>query len=113
MKEVIIKDSALQKAATEGMDAFIQVFVDETLNAVGGQLTAEAMCELNSSQITLLAYHMLREEVMDGGFVQLIHNGLGGFIFLNPFAKMMRMWGLRDLAKLIFNVNALYKQCHE
>ena len=27
MKEVIVKDAALQQAAEEGMDAFLQVFV--------------------------------------------------------------------------------------
>lgn len=113
MKEVVIKDSDLQQAAMEGMDAFIQVFVDKTLEAVGGELTAENMGELNASQITLVAYHMMREEVMDGGFVQLIHNGLGAFIFLNPFAKMLGMWGLRDLSKLIHNARPLYKLSHE
>ena len=84
MKEVVVKDSDLQKAALEGMDAFIKVFTDAIREAVGGELTAEAMSELNADQITLLTWDMLHEEVMDGGFVQLIHNGLGEFIFKNP-----------------------------
>ena len=46
---------------------------------------------------------------MDGGFVQLIYNGYGGFIFDNPFAKVLRDWGLRDLAKMLFSVRKLYK----
>ena len=62
------------------------------------------------SQITLLAYDILHEEVMDGGFVQLIYNGYGGFIFDNPFAKVLRDWGLRDLAKMLFAVRKLYKE---
>ena len=66
------------------------------------------MSELNSDQITLLAYSILRDEVMDGGFVQLIHNGYGPFIFKNPFAKAMKQWGLRDLSKLIYNAHSLY-----
>ena len=47
---------------------------------------------------------------MDGGFVQLIYNGYGGFIFDNPFAKVLRDWGLRDLAKMLFSVRKLYKE---
>ena len=66
------------------------------------------MSELNSDQITLLAYSILRDEVMDGGFVQLIHNGYGPFIFKNPFAKAIKQWGLRDLSKLIYNAHSLY-----
>ena len=84
MKEVIVKDEALQKAAMEGMDAFVKVFVDAIYDAIGGQLTAETMGELNSDQVTLLAWDILHEEVMDGGFVQLIHNGYGQFIFKRP-----------------------------
>ena len=54
---------------------------------IGGELTAETMGMLNSDQITLLAWKTLHDEVMEGGFVQLIHNGYGTFIFKNPLAK--------------------------
>jgi hypothetical protein len=105
---VIVKDSALQQAALEGMDSFIRVFTDAIHNAIGGELTAENMPELNSDQITLLAWEILHDELMDGGFVQLIHNGLGNFIFKNPFAKALRLWGLRDLSKLIYDGHTLW-----
>ena len=94
MKEIRIKDARLQQAASEGMDAFVEVFVNAINEAIDGQLTTETMSELNSDQITLLAYSILRDEVMDGGFVQLIHNGYGPFIFKNPFAKAIKQWGL-------------------
>ena len=108
MKEIRIKDAQLQQAASEGMDAFVEVFVNAINEAIEGQLTTETMSELNSDQITLLAYSILRDEVMDGGFVQLIHNGYGPFIFKNPFAKAIKQWGLRDLSKLIYNAHSLY-----
>ena len=90
MIEVRIKDSALREAAGEGMDAFVGCFVSATKEAIGGELTAETMAELNSDQVTLLAWDILHEEVMDGGFVQLIHNGYGSFIFKNPLAKALK-----------------------
>jgi hypothetical protein len=108
MKQVIVKDSRLQQAAIEGMDAFVKVFTIAIRDAIGGELTAENMGQLNSDQITLLAWDMLHDEVMDGGFVQLIHNGLGQFIFKNPFAKALRLWGLRDLSKLIYEGHTLW-----
>ena len=113
MIQVEVKDVDLQNAAAKGMDEFLQVFVDGIYSAIGGEITQESLSSLNSDQITLLAYFLLRDEVMDGGFVQLIHNGYGGFIFKNPFAKAMKMWGLRDLSKMIYDVRTLYAKHHE
>lgn len=101
MISVKVKESDIIAAAAEGMDAFVQVFVDAIYDAIGGQLTAETMAQLNSDQITLLAYSILRDEMMDGGMVQLIHNGYGGFIFRNPFDKALANWGMADLARII------------
>ena len=113
MIQVEVKDVDLQNAAAKGMDEFLQVFVDGIYSAIGGEITQESLSSLNSDQITLLAYFLLRDEVMDGGFVQLIHNGYGGFIFKNPFAKAMKIWGLRDLSKMIYDVHTLYARHHE
>lgn len=113
MKNVIVKDAGLMLAAQQGMDEFLQVFVKGIYDAIDGQLTAENMAELNADQITLLAWNVLHEEVMDGGFVQLIHNGYGPFIFKNPFAKAVKLWGLRDLSKLVYNAHTLYLKYRE
>lgn len=113
MKEVTINDATLRKAAGEGMDAFVGAFVSAIKETIGGQLTAETLGALNSDQITLLAWDVLHEEVMDGGFVQLIHNGYGAFIFKNPFAKALKLWGLRDLSKLVYDAHSLYSKYHE
>ena len=113
MKEVTIKDDVLRKAAGEGMDAFVSAFVQAIKDAIGGELTAATLGELNSDQITLLAWDVLHEEVMDGGFVQLIHNGYGPFIFKNPFAKAVKLWGMRELSKLVYDAHTLYVKYHE
>ena len=113
MKNVIVKDADLMLAAQQGMDEFLQVFVKGIYDAIDGQLTAENMAELNADQITLLAWNVLHEEVMDGGFVQLIHNGCGPFIFKSPFAKAVKLWGLRDLSKLVYNAHTLYLKYRE
>ena len=113
MVEVRIEDQVLRQASEKGMDEFVGTFVKAIYDAIGGELTAENMAKLNSDQITLLGFHILHEEVMDGGFVQLIHNGYGPFFFRNPFARAMRTWGLRDLYKLISKAHNLYKKYHE
>ncbi len=108
----MISDATLRQAAQEGMDAFVAVFVNDIKETIGGELTAETMPLLNSDQITLLAWQTLHDEVMDGGFVQLIHNGYGPFIFKNPLAKALKLWGMRDLSKLIYNAHTLYEKYH-
>ena len=114
MKQVIVKDQDLSNAALESMDAFIHVFVEAIREAIGGELTEETMQELNADQLTLLAWDTLHEEVMDGGFIQLIHNGYGPYIFKNPFAKALnKMWGMRELSKMLYEVHTLWLQNRE
>ena len=108
--DVLIKDSDLKAAAAGGMDAFVRLVSGRILEAVGGQLTAENMGQLTADQITLLAYETFRSEVMDGGFVQLIHNGYGPFIFLNPFAKAMNQWCAREFRNLVYDGRRLYEK---
>ena len=108
MKAVTVQDQALRQAASEGMDAFVGCFVTAIKESIGGELTPDTMNQLNADQITLLAWQTLHDEVMDGGFVQLIHNGYGPFIFKNPFAKALKFWGMRPLSKLIYDAHTLY-----
>lgn len=103
-----INDKALAEAVNEGMDEFLQVFIDAYLQAVDGKLTAENMSKLNGSQHTLLAWYFFTTEMRDGGFVQLIQNGYGGYIFGNPFAKAMKQFGAVELGKLIYKAKEIY-----
>ena len=108
MNQITVSDADLRKGAEEGMDAFLKVFIDKYLEVTGGKINADTMPLLNGYQHTLLGYHFFREEVMEGGFVQLIQNGYGPYIFDNPFAKAMRMFGAKDFSKLIYEAKKIY-----
>ena len=103
-----IKESDLRQASAEGAEAYVMLFHDAVLEAIGGVLNADTMPQLSPDQITLLAYVAFRREVMEGGFIQLIHNGYGPFIFMNPFAKAIGQWGAKDLKKLVYDGRLLY-----
>lgn len=103
-----VSDAALRVAAEEGMDAFIQVFTDAYKQVIGDDWNVEKMALLNAEQHTLLAYQLFRDEVMEGGFCQLIQNGYGGYIFMNPFAKALRLWGVGELTKIIYSAREIY-----
>lgn len=113
MTDIIIKDSTLRNAAAEGMDEFLTAIADAMHEVIGGELNADNMDRLNADQITLLGYITLRDTVMDGGFVELIHNGYGPFFYRNPFGKAMRNWGLQDLYKIMSKTHKLYSMHHE
>ena len=80
---------------------------------IGSSLTAETMGMLSSEELTLLAYFIFRSEMLSGGMVQLVHNGYGPFIFENPFAKAMRLWGLKDFSKFIYSMRQEYEKSGE
>ena len=103
-----LSDAVLQKAAGEGMDEFIQVFTDKYKEVIGGELTAGTMALLTGEQHSLLAYQIFRDEIMVGGFCQLIQNGYGGYVFDNPFAKVMRLWGAEEFSKLVYRAKKIY-----
>lgn len=113
MIEVKINDNELSQAASAGADTFLQLIIDKTRAAIGGELTAENMPLMSSKQITLIGYATLREEVMDGGFVQLIHNGYGPFFFHNPFDAAVRDWGLLELCRLMRRAKKQYLRHRE
>ena len=86
-----VTDVALRQAAGEGMDAFIGVFTGAYKKEIGGEMTAGTMSLLTGEQHSLLAYQIFRDEVID-----------------NPFAKVMRLWGVGDLSKLVYAAKKIY-----
>lgn len=106
-----INDKDLATAANEGMDQFLTTIINAFKQQVGEEeLNAQAMQQLTADQITLWGYMILRDELMDGGFVQLIYNGYGPFFLDNPFAKAMRLWGLHDFSKLLYKAKKVYDE---
>lgn len=111
--KIEISEETFKKAAEEGMDAFLRVFTDAYLEGLGGSLTAEGMAQLTGWQHALLSYRYFQEEVMHGGFCQLIQNGYGPYIFDNPFAKSMRLMGLKEFSKMIYKAKKVYDEHKE
>ncbi len=95
---------ALQK---EPID-YINLYTDAYLAEIDNELNVENMQKLNGHQHALLAYHYFRKEVNYGGFVQLVQNGYGGYIFDNPTAKALKIFGADGTAKIIYKAKEIY-----
>ncbi len=108
-----IEESKIIAGANEGMDAFLKVFTDAYLDALGGELNADNMDKLNGYQHVLMALRYFIEEVNEGGFVQLFQNGYGGYIFDNPTAKALREMGATQLSKILYKAKEIYDKNRE
>lgn len=108
-----IKDESLKKAAQKGMSSFIYAFYEVYMREVEDELSADSMSTFNGEQNTLIAYCLFSKEIEEGGFCQLIQNGYGGYIFDNPFAKAMRLWGADELSKLIYRAKKIFDDNRE
>ena len=88
---------------------YIEAITDAYLNTLDGQLTVYNMDVLTANQHTLLAYRYILDEVMEGGFIQLIQNGYGPYVLDGPFAMMMKKhWELVDFGKFMYEVKKEY-----
>ena len=92
----------------KGAVDYINLYTDAYLAEIDNELSAENMHKLSGHQHALLAYRYFREEVNYGGFVQLIQNGYGGYIFDNPTAKALRLFGANDTSKIIYRAKEIY-----
>ncbi|MDD2474607.1 MAG: DMP19 family protein [Dysgonamonadaceae bacterium] len=87
---------------------YINLYTDAYLIEVENNLNAENIKKLDGYQHALLAYRIFREEVTHGGFVQLIQNGYGGYIFDNPTAKALKIFGAEKTAKIIYKAKKIF-----
>lgn len=71
----------------------------------------EVLDEFTDEQHILMEFNALYGQVTNGGFIQLIQNGYGSYIFDNPFAEGIKAWGatataeIVDLAKVIYDTH--------
>lgn len=103
-----IPEQKIVEAAEKSMDEFLKVFTDAYLTELGGDITAENMDKLNGYQHTLLAFRFFTDNVREGGFVQLIQNGYGGYVFDNPTAKALKLMGAKGLSKILYKAKEIY-----
>ena len=105
-----IEESKIIEASEKGMDEFLKLFTDTYLEALGGDITNDNIEMLNGYQHTLLALRFFIEEVNEGGFVQLIQNGYGGYVLDNPTAKSLKQIGAKGFSKILYKAKDIYEK---
>ena len=103
-----ITEKQINDSLGNGPVDYINLYTDAYLAEINNELSAENMSKLNGHQHALLAYRYFREEVNYGGFVQLIQNGYGGYIFDNPTAKAFKIFGANATAKIVYRAKEIF-----
>jgi hypothetical protein len=117
-------DKELAREKYESLDgiSFIQWVTDGYLTSIGGALTAENMEMLSAAQHSVLCYRYVLDEVMEGGFIQLILNGYAPYVLEGPFPMVVKKeWGsvegqekaMRDFSKLLYDAKKEYHKHQE
>ncbi len=104
-----IKAKEIKKANKDPWD-FLFLFIDKYYGIIHEDPSKEIMRDFTSSQHTLLAYNSLYGEVCNGGFIQLIQNGYGGYVFNNPLSTELRIWGAGKIADIIDEAKIIYEK---
>ncbi|MCR4770362.1 MAG: DMP19 family protein [Bacteroidaceae bacterium] len=82
---------------------------EKLIERIDGVLTEQNMDLLSLDEHILLAYKYLRDEVMEGGFIQLIQNGYGPYVLLGPLPMLMKkQLGLKKFGQFLFDVKREY-----
>lgn len=116
------KQQALGKYEELDGISFIRWITDGYLSAVGGALTDQNMEMLSAEQHAVLCYRYVLDEVMEGGFIQLILNGYAPYVLEGPFPMVVKKeWGavlendkqelspvMKDFSKLLYDVKKEY-----
>lgn len=111
MENQTIVISAAQKKQMDRDYQYAMCVIEKAFNCLlDNQLDLEAMANYNEDQLTLLAFLIFRREMLEGGLIQLIYNGYGPFVYENPFAKALRLWGLKEFSKFVYSTRELYEK---
>lgn len=82
---------------------------EKLIERIDGVLTEQNMDLLSLDEHILFAYKYLRDEVMEGGFIQLIQNGYGPYVLLGPLPMLMKkQLGLKKFGQFLFDVKREY-----
>lgn len=105
---VVLADADLRAAAENGPIEFLNLFLDAIAEVTGDEFGAEEMARLNGNQHALNAFRIMRDAFEFGGFINLIQDGFGPYLFDNPFAKALRLWGAHDLSQLVYKAKRVF-----
>ena len=107
---IVIDEEELVAAGRESLWAFLQVFFAHYEQVMGEDFGAEKMQLLTGDQHALNSFRLLIDFLEEGTFVALIQNGYGSYLFDNPFAKALRLYGAKKMSNLVYKAKRVFDE---
>lgn len=103
-----VKKEVIEAAREDAWD-FIYAILEPYQDAIEEAEDEDTILDqLSDDQHVLLVYDALYGQVTNGGFLQLIHNGYGQFVFETSFIDELQRWSLNETAALLRMAESIY-----
>jgi hypothetical protein len=101
------------EAVTDDPAELIYLLVTRYRSLISADESGQIQNQFSAEQNILMAFEIFDGQVCNGGFIQLIENGYGAYIFDSPFSTYLGEWGLVRSAALIDRARVLYEEKKE
>ena len=102
---IAIKD---WQSVTSQPDELISLLIGSYQSILSSDPSGKIQESFTTEQHILMAFDILESQVMSGGFIQLVENGYGPYIFDTPLSDYLRSWGAVDIAAIIDQARVIY-----
>jgi hypothetical protein len=92
---------------------YLLLFIEKYFQVLSSDPTGQVQNKFTTEQNILLAFGVMDGEVCNGGFIQLIENGYGSYIFDSPLSDHLRLWGAVQIVSIIDEARSIYHQKKE
>ncbi len=87
---------------------FIFLFVEKYYHLISSDPSGQIQQQFTLDQNILMAFSAFDDQVSNGGFIQLIENGYGTYIFDSPLSEYLNEWGAIETARIIDEARVIY-----
>ena len=89
---------------------YITLFTNKYFQIMHSDPTGQVLNKFTNDQNALLAFVIMDGQVCNGGFIQLIENKYGSYIFDSPLGEYLNNWGAIKIAKILDEARLIYHQ---
>ena len=93
--------------------AYIVFLTDRYYQIISSDPSGQIQEQFTIEQNILLAFNILDTQVTSGGFIQLIENLYGAYIFDTQLSEYINKWGAKTIAAIIDEARPIYHQKKE
>jgi hypothetical protein len=95
-------------AVSESPSDYILLLEDRLYSILASDHTGIIRQQFTTDQNVLLAFNLLDSQVCHGGFIQLIENGYGAYIFDSALSEQLDAWGAIEISSIIDKGRIIY-----